>query len=119
MKININTGGGKQESRTESKSESKRESKIESRESVLTFNEYLNEANRLYNIGMYSKALENFVKALEQRRDDIRPYIGIAESYRAKGMYLDALHILNEARSIFGINPTIEMLKKILRESKD
>ena len=109
LKININTGGGQKESQTQSRKESAKH----------TFSEYLNEANRSFNIGMYNRALINFFHALESRSDDIRPYIGIAESYRAKGMYFDANRILYEARVKFGINPTVETLRKLLRESKD
>ena len=112
LKININTGGGQKEK------ESKRESREHEKVNAHTFNEYLNEANRLFNIGMYNRALINFFHALERRSDDIRPYIGIAESYRAKGMYFDAKRILDEARARFGINPTIEAAKEFLKGSK-
>ncbi len=83
-----------------------------------TFDEYLNEGNRLFNIGMYSRALRNFFYALDMRNDDVRPYIGIAESYRAKGMYFDAKRILDEARVKFGINPSIEAAKEFLKRCK-
>ena len=118
LKININTGGDKKASKTESKSESKTESREHEKVNVHTFSEYLNEANRSFNIGMYNRALINFFHALERRNDDIRPYIGIAESYRAKGMYFDAKRILDEARVRFGINPTIEAAKEFLKGSK-
>ena len=108
LKININTGGDKKESKTESRVPV----------NILTFDDYLNEANRLYNIGMYTRALVNFMKALEQRNDDIRPYIGLAESYRAKGIDFEARRILAEAERRFGRNPTIETLKKLLKGSK-
>lgn len=110
LKININTGGDKREAKNESREQKKN--------NVLTFSEYLNEANRLFNIGMYNRALIYFFHALERRNDDIRPYIGIAESYRAKGMYFDAKRILDEAGSRFGINPTIEAAKEFLKGSK-
>lgn len=110
LKININTGGDKREAKNESREQKKN--------NVLTFNEYLNEANRLFNIRMYNRALIHFFHALERRSDDIRPYIGIAESYRAKGMYFDAKRILDEARRRFGINPTIEAAKEFLKGSK-
>lgn len=110
LKININTGGDKREAKNESREQKKN--------NVLTFNEYLNEANRLFNIRMYNRALIHFFHALERRSDDIRPYIGIAESYRAKGMYFDAKRILDEARRRFGINPTIEAAKELLKGSK-
>lgn len=110
LKININTGGDKREAKNESREQKKN--------NVLTFNEYLNEANRLFNIRMYNRALIHFFHALERRSDDIRPYIGIAESYRAKGMYFDAKRILDEARAKFGINPTIEAAKEFLKGSK-
>ena len=58
------------------------------------------------------------MKALEQRNDDIRPYIGLAESYRAKGIDFEARRILAEAERRFGRNPTIETLKKLLKGSK-
>ena len=118
LKININTGGGKKESKKESKNEAEIQ-QTESREPlrIMTFDDYLNEANRLYNIGMYTRALVNFMKALEMRNDDIRPYIGLAESYRARGIYFEARRILNEAESRFGRNPTIETLKNLLKGS--
>lgn len=115
ININTNTGGGKKESERESNTESKitREPAR-----VFTFDDYLNEANRLYNIRMYTRALVNFLHALEQRNDDIRPYIGLVESYRAKGIDFEAKRILDEAERRFGKNPTIEILKKLLKESK-
>lgn len=118
LKINVNTktGGGKKESKEESKIEAKTEAREPVR--ILTFDDYLNEANRLYNIRMYTRALVNFMKALELRNDDIRPYIGLAESYRAKGIDFEAKRILNEAERRFGRNPTIETLKKLLKGSK-
>lgn len=119
IKININTGGGKKENKKEPEAKSGVKSATKEEAKVPAFDEYLSEANRLYNIGMYTKALENFFKALEMRNDDIRPYIGIAESYRAKGMYPDAIHILRQARSKFGINPTIETLRQLLRRNTD
>ena len=106
LKININTGGGKKETKSQNEAVQN------------TFSEYLNEGNRSFNIGMYNRALINFFHALEQRSDDIRPYIGIAESYRAKGMYFDAKRILDEARVKFGINPSIEAAKEFLKGSK-
>ena len=101
LEIKINTGGDKNE-------EPKR---------ILTFDEYLNEANRLYNIRMYTRSLVNFMKALELSEDDIRPYIGLSECYKAKGFYFEAGRILHEAERKFGRNPTIEILKKLLKGS--
>ena len=106
LTININTGGVKRESKSQNETEKR------------TFDEYLNEGNRLFNIGMYSRALRNFFYALDMRNDDVRPYIGIAESYRAKGMYFDAKRILDEARVKFGINPSIEAAKEFLKRCK-
>ena len=77
----------------------------------------MNEANRLYNIRMYTRSLVNFMKALELGEDDIRPYIGLSECYKAKGFYFEAGRILHEAERKFGRNPTIEILKKLLKGS--
>ena len=84
----------------------------------MTFDEYLSEANHAYNIGMYSRAVVNFFRAMEINSRDIRPYIGLAGAYMAKGMYFDCKRILDEARRIFRRNPTIEMGYKYLREAK-
>ena len=83
--------------------------------SLLTFDEALTEGNHSYNIGMYSRAVIHFHRALALRDDDIRPYIGLAASYRAKGMFFDAKRILDEARIKFGRNPAIEMEQYYLR----
>ncbi len=82
---------------------------------LLTFDEALTEANNAYNIGMYSKAIINFHRALALRENDIRPYIGLAASYRARGMYFDAKRLLDEAWVRFGRNPTIETERYYLR----
>ena len=82
---------------------------------ALTFEEALTEANNAYNIGMFSRAIANFHKAHAIRENDIRPYIGLAASYRAKGLYFDAKRMLDEARHKFGINPTIDVERYYLR----
>lgn len=83
--------------------------------SLMTFDEALTEANHDYNIGMYSRAVMNFHRALTLRENDIRPYIGLAASYRARGMYFDAKRLLDEARRKFGRNPAIEIEEYYLR----
>ena len=83
--------------------------------SIQTFDEALTEANNAYNIGMYSNAVLNFHRALALRGNDIRPYIGLAASYRAKGMYFDAKRLLDEASTKFGRNPAIDMERYYLR----
>lgn len=82
---------------------------------IMTFDEALTEGNNAYNIGMYSNAVRSFHRALSLREDDIRPYIGLCASYRAKGMYFDAKRLLTEARIKFGRNPAIEMEQYYLR----
>ena len=82
---------------------------------LLTFDEALTEGNHSYNIGMYSRAVIHFHRALALRDDDIRPYIGLSASYRAKGMFFDAKRLLDEARIKFGRNPAIEMEQYYLR----
>ncbi len=72
------------------------------------FDEILEEANHYHNIGMFSRAIVYFHRAMALRGSDIRPYIGLAAGYRAKGLYFEARRILNEARAKFGRNPTIE-----------
>ena len=84
----------------------------------LTFEEYINEGNRNYNIGMYSRAVVNFFRAMELNSRDIRPYIGLSGAYRERGMFFDSKRILDEARKRFQRNPTIEMGYKFLREAK-
>lgn len=81
----------------------------------LTFDEALDEANHAFNIGMFSRAIRNFHKAHAIREDDIRPYVGLAGAYRAKGMFFDAKIILDEARRKFGRDPTLEVERKYLR----
>ena len=72
------------------------------------FDEVLEEANHYHNIGMFSRAIVYFHRAMALRDNDIRPYIGLAAGYRAKGLYFEARRILNEARAKFGRNPTID-----------
>ena len=81
----------------------------------VTFEEELEEANHAFNIGMYSRAIRNFHRAHAIRENDIRPYIGLAGAYRAKGMFFDARRILDEARRKFGRNPTLEVERQYLR----
>lgn len=79
-----------------------------------SFDELLREGSIALNQSIYNDAVINFFNALELRSDDIRPYIGLAASYRAKGLYFDAKRILDEARKIFRNNPTIETELKFL-----
>ena len=88
------------------------------KEIPLSFEFYLSEGNYAYNIGMFNRATVNFFKAMEIDSNDIRPYIGLASCYYAKGMYFDSKRILDEARKKFKRDPTIEMGYKILREAK-
>ena len=81
----------------------------------MTFHEALAEGNNAYNIGMFSRAIANFHKAHAIREDDIRPYIGLAASYRARGLYFDAKRILDEAGRKFWHHPTLEVERYFLR----
>ncbi|MBQ7220896.1 MAG: tetratricopeptide repeat protein [Synergistaceae bacterium] len=81
----------------------------------MTFDEALSEGNSAFNIGMFSRAIANFHKAHAIRPDDIRPYVGLAASYRAKGMYFDAKRIISEARKKFGRDPALEIESYYLR----
>ncbi|MBQ6970863.1 MAG: tetratricopeptide repeat protein [Synergistaceae bacterium] len=87
-------------------------------EKPLTFDDCLNEANHAYNIGMYSRALEYFSRAMKLNPRDFRPYIGLSASYRMKGWYTDSMHILDEARRIFGRSPALDMETYFLQEAK-
>ncbi|MBQ3346866.1 MAG: hypothetical protein IJG39_07205 [Synergistaceae bacterium] len=87
-------------------------------EKPLTFQDYLDEANHAYNIGMYNRAVINFFRAHEINPSDFRPYIGLAASYRMKGMYFDSKRILDEARRKFGRSPALDMETYFLREAK-
>ena len=82
---------------------------------AMTFDEALSEANSAFNIGMFSRAITNFHKAHSIRPDDIRPYVGLAASYRAKGLYFDAKRMLDEAVSKFGNDPALEIERYYLR----
>lgn len=88
------------------------------KEIPLSFEFYISEGNYAYNIGMFNRATLNFFKAMEIDSNDIRPYIGLANCYYAKGMYFDSKRILDEARKKFNRDPTIEMGYKILKEAK-
>ena len=82
----------------------------------MTFDETLFEANNAFNIGMFSRAITSFHKAHSIRPDDIRPYVGLAASYRAKGMFFDAKRMLDEARKKFGKDPALELERYYLRK---
>ena len=84
----------------------------------MTFTDYLDEANHAYNIGMYNRSVKYFFRAHDASPDDIRPYIGVSNAYRMKGMYFDSRRILDEARIKFGRNPDIETGYIFLREAK-
>ena len=87
-------------------------------EKPLTFDECMSEANHAYNIGMYTRALEYFSRAMKLNSRDLRPYIGLSASYRMKGWYVDSMHILDEARRILGRSPALDMETYFLREAK-
>ena len=82
----------------------------------VTFDDFLNEGNNAYNLGLYNMAVVNFFKASELNGSDIRAYIGLAASYRAKGMFFDTKRILDEAKRRFKRNATVEVMLKILGE---
>ena len=82
---------------------------------TITFDEALSEGNNAFNIGRFSLAITNFHKAHTIRPDDIRPYVGLAASYRAKGMYFDAKRMLDEAGRKFGNDPALEIERYYLR----
>ena len=79
-----------------------------------TFDDFLREGNEAYNLKLYNSAVIYFHRAIELNGSDVRAYIGLAASYRAKRMYFDAKRILDEARRKFKWNPTIETELKIL-----
>ena len=78
------------------------------------FEDLVNEGNSAYNFELYDMSILIFHKAIELKNNDIRPYIGLIRSYRAKKMYFDAKRILDTARIKFGRNPTLETELKIL-----
>ncbi len=80
----------------------------------VTFDEFLTEANKAFNLGMYNVAIIYFFRAMELNGSDIRAYIGLAESFRLKGMKFDSGRIINEARKKFRRNTTIETIAKFL-----
>lgn len=88
------------------------------RDKPLTFDDCMNEANHAYNIGMYTRALEYFSRAMKLNSRDYRPYIGLSASYRMKGWYVDSMHILDEMRRKFGRSPALDMEEYFLREAK-
>ena len=61
----------------------------------------------------------NFFEALRLKNNDVRAWLGLAESYRGKGLKSDAQRILQNAAIIFGSNPTVEMALKFLRQQKE
>ena len=114
----------KQEPEQESKQETEAEShdiklQLPSKPSIVpvTFDEFLKEGNNAFNKGMYNVAIIYFFRALELNGSDVRAYIGLAESYRAKKMYFDSMRIIIEARKKFKRNPTIEMIAKYIKEA--
>ena len=82
----------------------------------VTFEDFLNEGNSAYNLGMYNVAVLHFHRAIELNTSDIRPYIGLAAAYRQKAMYFDSRRILCEAKKKFKRNPTVEVGLKFLEE---
>ena len=87
-------------------------------EKPLTFDDCMSEANHAYNIGMYTRALEYFSRAMKLNPSDSRPYIGLSASYRMKGWYVDSMNILDEMRRKFGRSPALDMETYFLREAK-
>ena len=83
------------------------------------FYEFLNEANEAYNSKLYDTAIIYFNRAIELDTVDIRAYIGLANAYKAKGMFFDAKRILDEAKKKFNKNSTVETQLKILELEGD
>ncbi len=79
-----------------------------------TYESLLREGTRAYNLKDYDNAIINFHRAMEMRDYDIRSYIGLADAYKAKGMYFDSKRIIDEARKKIGRNPTLEIQLKLL-----
>ena len=74
----------------------------------VNFDDFLREGNNAYNLGMYNTAIIYFFRAAELNGSDVRSYIGLANSYKAKGMYFDAKRVFDEAKRKFKRNPTVE-----------
>ena len=81
----------------------------------VTFDAFLNEGNNFFNSKNYDEAIINFFQAYQLDSSDIRAYIGLAEAYKAKKMYFEAVRILEEAVSKFGVDPTVKTILENLR----
>ena len=64
----------------------------------------------------FDGAFTSFFDALQLQGDDVRAWLGLADSYRGKGLKNDARRILENARVIFGNEPTIRMALYFLEQ---
>lgn len=81
-----------------------------------SFDELLKNGSNFLNTKSYENAIINFFKAYELNSSDVRPYLGLAASYKAKRQFFDSWRILILARKIFGNLPTIETAIKFFQD---
>ena len=93
--------------------------KMKSGDAKYNYELLLTEGNKNLIYRHYDLATNNFFEALRLKNNDVRAWLGLAESYRGKGLKSDAQRILQNAAIIFGSNPTVEMALKFLRQQKE
>ena len=79
------------------------------------FQDALDAGSLALNTKEWDDAILSFHKACNINSRDVTARIGLAGAYYGKGMYRDAMIILNETRRKFPLNATIETMRRMLR----
>ena len=84
----------------------------------LNYQDILDAGSLALNTKEWDEAILTFHRACELNQRDVTARIGLAWAYYGKGMYADALIVLNETRRKFPLDATIETMRRMLRKVK-
>ncbi|MBQ4419260.1 MAG: hypothetical protein II870_06455 [Synergistaceae bacterium] len=84
----------------------------------LNYQDILDAGSLALNTKEWDEAILTFHRACELNKRDVTARIGLAWAYYGKGLYADALIVLNETRRKFPLDATIETMRRMLRKVK-
>lgn len=84
----------------------------------MTYEKYLEAGSSALNKKNWDDAILNFYHASQLDSNDIKPRIGLAGAYYGKGMFFDALRVINETRENFPLDSTVDFMRRSLRRAR-
>ena len=82
------------------------------------FQDALDAGSLALNTKEWDDAILNFHKACNINSRDVTARVGLAGAYYGKGMYRDAMIVINDTRRKFPLDATIETMRRMLRRVK-